>query len=759
MKHRIQIITTFLCLFLSWNVMAEEYELISPDMQLKVKLQVNQGTQYEVWHGEKQLIAPSPIALNLQTGFVVGAGTVKDIDRNSVNDIIEVPIGKNKTLTDSYNELIIHYNENYDLIFRVYNEGAAYRFQTNLGDEIIVKTEDAIFNFVGNPSVYYPEVPEFDANSANPTLNHWEKSYKIYTTIGEMKDKNLAVTPVLFVFPETNYKVALLESGLLDYPAMYIQKDASSSMRGYWGCYPETVKEPDNIYSNHDPITRYDYIARTSGTRAFPWRVMVVSSEDEQLLNNELVYKLAEPCRLSDISWIVPGKTAWEWGHKAILTADGKADPSRGIPANGGGAKNLSLDLYKYYVDFAARNNIEYMTLDAGWNAKSGELWTLCRYAKTKKVKIIVWCWASLVLEDPNYLNNMKNSEVSGLKVDFVNRSDQPATNWLETIAKRCAEKKMVIMFHGCPVPTGLSRTYPNILNYEAVRGEENNYWDNTSNPDYELEVPFIRMLAGPFDYTPGSMHNVTKGQFRPIDSGETVPGTIPNKMGTRAHELAMYVTFDQPLGYLVDSPTEYEKYPDIMEYFKKVPTVWDKTIPLSAELGKYTVIAKQTKDNFYVAGLNNWSRREVDVDFSFLPEGKEYEAYILRDSISSSNSYPKRYTCETIQVNKQTLKTFWMADGGGFTMRIYPKNDTSINSSKIGSSLVSVDLLDRKLKITTDENLLSVVVYNISGQVVLNKQSGNENLNLIDISNLSKGVYIVNLIAFSGVESFKIIF
>ncbi len=730
--------------------MASNYDVVSPNGKLEVKLQINGGTQYELWAESTQLIVPSPIAMNLENGTVIGAGTVKNVDRNSINSTISVLIGKNKTLDDVYNEITIHYNENYDLIFRVYDDGVAYRFQTNLGGEIIVKTENALFNFAGNPSVYYPEVPEFDATAANPKLDHWEKSYKIYTTIDKMKDKNLAVTPVLFVFPGINYKVALLESGLLDYPAMYIQKNAPSSMRGYWAQYPETVKEPDNIYSNHDPLTRYDYIARTSGTRTFPWRVMIVSSDDKQLLNNELVYKLAEPCRLSDVSWIVPGKTAWEWGHKAIL--EGVDFPS------GGGEVNLSLQLYKYYVDFAARNNIEYMTLDAGWNAKSGELWTLCRYAKSKKVKIIVWCWASLPLEDPNYLNNMKNAEVSGLKIDFVNRSDQPATNWLESLAQRCAEKKMVVMFHGCPVPTGLNRTYPNILNYEAVRGEENNYWDNTSNPNYELEIPFIRMLAGAFDYTPGSMHNVTKAQFRPIDSGKTVPGTIPNKMGTRAHELAMYVVFDQPLGYMVDSPTEYEKYPDIMEYFKKVPTVWDKTIPLSAELGEYAVMAKQTGEEYYVAGLNNWSRRSVDVDFSFLPEGKTYEAYILRDSVSSSNSYPKRYTCETITINNQTQKAFWMADGGGFTMRIYPKSSTAINDPSTISASVVISADNKELQIRTFEDLQSVSIYNVAGQLIpkCNGIETSGQINKIDISNLNNGIYIVTLFTVSGAKSFK---
>ncbi len=750
----------FLFLFLSFcvqNAIAEDYELVSPGGNLKVKLSINGSTQYELWAGSTQLIASSPIAMNLEGGTVIGAGTVKNTERNSINTTISVLIGKNKTLDDIYNEIIVHYNENYDLIFRAYDDGVAYRFQTALGGEIIVKTEDAIFNFAGNPTVYFPQVNEFDPQAANPKLDHWEKSYKIYTSIDQMKSKILAVTPVLFSYPTSNHKVVIYESGLLDYPALYIQQNGSQSVRGYWAQYPKTVDQPNNMYSNHYPITRFDYIAKTQGTRSFPWRVMVVSDDDKQLLNNELVYKLAEPCKLTNVSWILPGKTTWEWGHKAILTEDGKADLSRGIPANGGGTKNLSFKLYKYYVDFAVKNNIQYLTLDAGWS--DSYIRQLCDYAKSKGVKIIVWTWASCAVDNANWMKNMKDYGISGFKIDFVNRSDQPATNWLEQLAIKAAELEMVVMYHGCPVPTGLNRTYPNILNYEAVRGEENNYWDGTSNPDYQLEIPFIRMLAGAFDYTPGSMHNITKDQFRPIDTGEEVPGTIPNAMGTRCHELAMYVIFDQPLGYLVDSPTEYEKYPDILEYFQKVPTVWDKTIPLSAEFGKYAVIAKQTGENWFVAGMTSWEGRTVDVDFSFLPENVDFQATVYKDA-PLSDGYPKRYECEEIVVNKQTKLNLRMANGGGFTIMLAPQINSSVNDLFRKTDDFQITFTNKILEITSKEKYLQHFnIYNIAGQLVLNKAASNIYSQQIDLSALHSGTYVLEIETLTSVDFFKFIY
>ena len=321
---------------------------------MKIIVKVDNGTQYEIHYGDIQLIAPSPIGLNLKGGTVVGKGTVKNTETNSVDTDLPILIGKNESIPEIYNELIIHFNEDYDLIVRAYNEGLAYRWITALAGEILIDNEDFVFNFAEDPRVYFPE-------ATGNRMDHWEKNY----TIGMASSFNTnryAITPILFSWTDKPHKVVITEADLYDYPGVYVQATRSKSMKGMWARYPDQVEEPNNIYSNHYPITRFDYIVRTSGSRTYPWRVFVISENDKDLLNNELVYLLAEPNRLENTDWIVPGKTTWEWWHKAMLTPDGRSDPANGIPANGN--SNRGLQLYRYYVDFAAANNLEYLTLD-----------------------------------------------------------------------------------------------------------------------------------------------------------------------------------------------------------------------------------------------------------------------------------------------------------------------------------------------------------------------------------------------------------
>ena len=741
-KNNIILLLLIFCSAL--NGFAAGYEVKSPDAQTKIIVTVNNGTQYEIWYGEAQLIAPSPIGLNLNSGTVIGKGTVKNTETRSVNDVVDVLIGKDKTIPEIYNELTIHYNENYDLVVRAYNEGIAYRWITALTDSIIINNEDFVFNFAEDPTVYFPEATTFD---------HWEKRY----TTGVASSFNasrFAVTPILFSWSDKPQKIAIAESDLYDYPGLYIQATGGKSMKGMWAKYPKTVDQPDNIYSNHVPLTRYDYIARTSGSRTFPWRVFVISADDKGLLNNQLVYLLAEPQRLTNTDWIVPGKSTWEWWHKAMLTPDGKADVANRIPANGNA--NLGFDLYKYYVDFAATNNIQYLTVDAGWS--ESYIKQLCTYAKGKGVKIIVWTWASDFLESiqngKTWAQRMKDYGISGAKIDFFQRNDQIAMTWGRRIAQELADLGMVGMFHGCPVPTGLNRTFPNMLNFEAILGEEENFWRKGSDPDYHVSFPFIRSLAGPEDYTPGSMRNKTQMEFQPVD----LPNTVPSSQGTRAHELSMYIVFDQWLGYLSDAPTEYMKYPDILDFLANVPTVWNKTVPLDSKVGEYITIAKQTGTDWYVGGMSSWTAHDVDVDFGFLNPDKNYTAYILKDGNNASN-YPTRYTADTIVVNSQTKMTFNMAKGGGFVIRLKEGNNVGIKEPKVkvGTSLaVDPDVL----LVQSNENIKRITVYTLTGQLVTNHEfSGNACSRRLNLSGWDKGVYIAEIQTRSTTDSLKFIY
>jgi len=745
------------------KLQAENFEVVSPNGKLKMKLQVDKGTKYEVWHGESQLITPSAIGLNLENGTIIGGGTVKDSETKTVNEKLDVLIGKNKTIDENYNELIIHFTENYDLIVRAYNEGLAYRFVTRLNGEIVISSEDAIFNFSSTPITYFPECDinvsyEKDTKDVRHPIaqgyRNFERTYTIYDSPTDIVNGKFSVSPVLYSYPGTQYKVVVTEADTYDYPGLYMELNGTNSMRGKWAKYPKTIMDPDAAYSsefwysNHLVITREDYIAKTNGNRSFPWRVIIVSDDDKSLLNNELVYMLAEPNRLTDTSWIKPGKSAWEWWHKAML---------EGVDFPVGNA-NLGFQLYKYYIDWASENGIEYMTLDADWSETY--IKTLCMYANQKNVKIIVWTWASCAREYPNgdWIKRMKDFGISGIKIDFFERNDQIAMRWGYEFAQRLAENQMVGVYHGCPVPAGLNRTFPNILNFEAVRGAEDNFWRSLITPDYHTQFPFIRSLAGPADYTPGSMRNKTKEEFKPVD----LPNTVPMSMGTRAHELSMFVIFDHWLGYLCDAPTEYNKFPDILNFLSAVPAVWDKTIPLDAKLGEYILLAKQKDKEWYVGGMTNWDARSIKVDFSFLPSGTNYEATILRDT-ETSGAQPTHYTSEKKTVTSDTKLTIDMAKGGGFVIRLKDLSTSGIkegNNGKIQEQLSAyVDRKSSTLHINSEKAIENVMIYNISGQCLsVNKFNNGLYSESVNIADLRKGVYIVKVQTESFVKSLKVI-
>jgi len=730
MKRHFFFITFLLFTCILSKVQAEGYEVVSPNGLLKIDLTVNNGVQYEIWYNGMQLIAPSTIGLNLEDGTVIGAGTVKGTTTNSVNNQLNVSIGKNKTLTEAYNELLITFNENYDLLVRAYDEGVAYRFITRLAGQITINNEDMVLNFPVDPKVYFPECTD---------LENFERTYNIYPSVTGMTAGKWAVSPVLYSYPDSPVKLAVTESDTYDYPGLYITTNGTQSMKGMWAHYPLAVQDPTNYYSNHLPTIRADYIAQTDGTRTFPWRVFIVSNDDKELLNNNLVYLLAEPCRLTgDLSWIQPGKSDWEWLSKAVL--DGVDFPS--------GNTNLSLQLYMYFTDWASAHGLEYMTIDSGWQDEDLYLAILCAYAKTKNVKVIVWTWVSNVLENPNdWIVSMKNKGVAGAKIDFFERNDQIAMRWGEQMAQKLADNKMVAIYHGCPVPTGLNRTFPNLLNFEAVRGEEDNFWRADTGPDYHVLFPFIRSLAGPEDYTPGLLRNVTQEAFVPIDQDNTPP----MNMGTIAHEMSMYMVYDQWLAFLSDSPTRYDMFPDVRDFLTKVPSTWDKTVPLESEVGEYISIAKQKGDDWYIGGMTNWTERDIEVDFSFLPAGMKYEATFFHDA-DNSNTQPQAYVDETITVTNADKRIIHLAQGGGFAIHLYNASPTAI--AEINSSAISVYANKETLYVKSDEAVKSVRIYNIAGQFVLGRDAAYN----IPVSTLSCGAYIVNVQTDKTTKTFKII-
>lgn len=716
----IRIIACLFLLVLSLTAICQTFEAISPNGRLKISVEVAEKISYSLFVGEKRVIQSSEIGLELYDGRKLGYNAVvKDIKRNEVNDIIQVVNGKNKELTEQYRQIIIEM-DSFALIVRAYDEGVAYRFETAFSKAIIVKSEEANFIFEGNPNIWFGE--------AEPEMKQWERSYVPYNSISDIDNNKFAITPCLVHYPDDSLSVVVAESDLHDYPGMFVQKNGSSSLKGKWAEYPKVVQAGDYDYKR--VLERYDYIARTSGTRLFPWRVLMVARQDKELLNNELIYKLAKPQVLDDVSWVQPGKSVWEWWHDAILT--GVTFPS--------GNNNLNYTLYKYYVDFAATHGIEYITLDAGWN--SIYIKELCQYAATKNVKVILWYYFNLVVINPHILDTFKSYGASGVKVDLIERDDQIAIGWFEFIASECAKRHLVVNFHGCAKPTGLQRAYPNILNFEAVRGAECAKWDYSVNPNYHLQFPFMRMLAGTLDYTPGSLRNLQYEQFTPIPSG------VPNTIGTRTHEMAMYVVYDQTLAYLCDAPTEYDKSPKITELISRIPTTWDKTLPLAGSIGEYAAIAKQKGNEWYVGALTNLKARDVSIDFSFLDGNRNYRAEIMRDS-HTSNVNAKSYVIEEIPITNQDAYKVSLARGGGLIMHIYPTEivQTRMPEPEKSQAEMHYSEADQTIYVTSQYPIKSVGLTDILGQLLLVKKGSSQQSMSLPMNDFPNGIYLVSVL------------
>ena len=642
MKYKLFLLTLFYISFGYVNGFAadRQMQLTSPDSRLKVGIAVAGDITYSVSFKNQPALLPSGISITLEK-LTLGKGSKvrKAVPRK----------------TPDFNELTISFEDSFSLVFRAYNEGIAYRFITSFEGNVKVVSEQADFNLASKPSAILQQTDSYTT---------WEGPYVKFSSTDSIADGIRATTPALFDHADHPVKIVIAESDVWDYPGMYIQKK-EGKFTGNWAKYP--AKTEMGSWGNFVSVVkeRADFLADTKGKRAYPWRVVIVTDEDKALLDNHLIAKLAQPSLIKDATWVKPGKAAWEWWHDALL-------PGAPIPS---GMPNRNTALYNYYVDFAADYHLEYMMIDAGWSNNYDvtkvnpklDVREVIRRAKEKKVGVFLWCVASTIIKDlDNSLDFIQSLGAAGIKVDFFDRDDQLAMQWMEQIAKAAAERKIMVDFHGCTKPSGMEVTYPNIVNYEAVRGAESDKWDYSITPDYHLLIPFIRMLAGPFDYTPGAMRNKTKAAFKPIDPG------LPSGQGTRCHELAMYVIFNQPLAMLADSPVEYIKYPDIMKYLSKVPTTFDETRSLSGKIGEYVLMAKRKGTDWNVGAMTNWTQRSISLDFGFLPPGKSYTADIFIDG-NDANVDAEQYEHRSVTVDFKSKMELKLASGGGAVIHIRP--------------------------------------------------------------------------------------
>ena len=636
------------------NCHAATYTLSSPNGRLQMGINTEPRLYYTLSMDNNEVVASSPIGLMMHDGRMWnGTTAISNASTSSHNEMVYPLMGKNKEIADCYNELVLTFGQEYAVHFRLYNEGAAYRF-VGLGsatDSLIVAHETATFNVTNNPAVTLPDTT---------TYTSWEVTQTLYNQLSDMRDGEWGLTPMLFDNRKHDYKVVVAESDLHNYPGMYLKKE-QGVMCGHWAQYPRRIEM--GSWGNFITVVkeRESYLARVSAQHAFPWRIIMVSDDDRNLLTNEMVYLLAKPQQITDTDWIRPGKATWEWWHCAIL---------ENAPFK---SRHLTTELYKYYIDFASENGIEYLLVDAGWSNvfdhlnfnTNIDIKEVIRYGKEKEVGVWLWTVAATLFHNKHiYLDSISSWGAVGVKIDFFDRDDAGMIPEYEDLAKACAERHLMVDFHGCSKPTGLHRAYPNILTYEAMRGAECAKWDTSSDPVYRIQNAFTRMLCGGTDYTPGSMRNATREVFRPIDRD------LPMTLGTRCHDMALYLIIDSPFSMLADSPDEYRKYPDILRYLSQVPTTWDKTIPLLARYGEYVVMARQSGDTWYVGGINDWNARKVNIDLSFLPKGKVYEVEIFCDT-HESNTIATSYKREIKRVKSTDTLRVDMAQGGGFVMII----------------------------------------------------------------------------------------
>jgi len=660
MKNIITQSLTFVILFFCANVFAQKvYELSSPDGKLRTTVSVGDHITYTLTHELTGVLAASPISMTLASGEALGK-TPKGVKvrRSTVDRTVASPFYKKSTVVEKYNEMVLTFNGSYGLIFRAYNDGLAYRFTTSRKGDMIIVAEEFTLNF---PKDYmsFSAYSRPEGAFENQMINSFEGTYT-HKSISELDVKKLIYLPMYIALDEGK-KLVITEVDLYGYPGTFFNGNGVQSLNAVYAKYPK--KTELRRYTDY-VVERENYMARTAGARNFPWRVMIVAENDAALLSNDLVYSLAEPCRIADPSWIKPGISIWDWWHNTALT---------GVDFHSG----MNTETFKHYIDFAAKYGLEYVQVDAGWSVNYDNFFEikpeidiaeLVRYGESKNVGILLWVLYRTFHQDmENISRHYADMGVKGFKIDFMDRDDQQIADFIYAAAETCAKYKLLINLHGIHKPTGLQRTWPNVINYEGVMGLEVLKFGEAEFPldlvTNEVTIPFIRMVAGPLDYTPGAMINANKENFRFVYSE-------PMSQGTRCRQLAAYIVFDAPLAMMVDRPSNYEKEQECANFISKTPTVWEQTVPLENKISEYVSVARKKGGEWYIGGMTNWNERELTFDLSFLGDGN-FKAELFTDGVNA-NRIASDYKKEVINIPANRKLTIKMAQGGGFAARIY---------------------------------------------------------------------------------------
>ena len=620
----------------------------SPDTRTQITIAVGDQVTFAVKRDGVILVRPSPIGMTFTNGIAAGAhAVVKRTSTRSENRTVPRVIHqKSSTVLEAFNERTIEFKDGTSLIVRAYDLGVAYRWSIGWKGETIVSAETFTIDLPGEPMVWFPEETSF--------MSHNERLYT-HAALKTITEKQFASTPTLLA-TEGGKHILISESDLRDYPGLWLNGTGANVLHGLWPAF--VLEEQKKNDRDVEPVKRADYLAKTMAPRTFPWRMLAIADHDRDLLTNDLVFLLSEPSQIKDPSWIKPGKVAWDWWNaNNIYNVDFRA--------------GINNETYKYYIDFASKHGIEYVILDEGWYPL-GDLLTqepginvpeLVAYGKSRNVGIILWViWKTLQDQMQPALDLFASWGVKGIKVDFMQRDDQWMVNYYWNTSREAAARKLLVDFHGAYKPSGLNRTWPNMLTSEGVRGLENAKW-STVTPKHCVTLPFTRMVAGPMDFTPGAMINIPEKSFKPM-------WATPASMGTRCQQLAMYVVYESPLQMLCDSPTNYMREEDCMKFLGPVPAVWDRTIALDAKVGSYVLMARKSGDDWYVGGMTDEEGRVLPLDLSFLGEGA-WTADIWQDGINADRN-GNDYKHVTQPVSAGTKLEVRMAPGGGWVALIH---------------------------------------------------------------------------------------
>ena len=657
----------FLFCLISLCASAGNYEVSSPNGKLKVTITTDEGVKWSVDYDGRQVLLPSAIDIRLSQGRkTYGLGKVGKVARYTVNGSFKNPFYKKLNISDAYGQLLMYTTEKFTIEVRAYDDGAAYRLISSNKKPLTVTDETVEFCFGDD---YQAFVPYVNDNRGGERYCYSFESYYDEAPLSKMYPDSLAITPLAVCLPD-GMKAIVMDAGVENYPGMMLKKGEGNVLKAEFAPYPLEQEIGGYDRLNLVPTKRADYIAKFVKQQSLPWRAVVITERDADILSCDMAQRLAPACRIADTSWIKPGKVAWDWWNNCNIT--GVDFPS-----------GMNTDTYLYYIDFAAKNRVEYIIIDEGWSGKESlmeglspdiDLKRLIAYGKEKGVGIILWSsWRNLIGSNPlggiaateAVMKHYADMGIKGFKVDFFDRDDQQVIASAYQVAECAAKYHLYLDYHGLK-PFGIQRAYPNIFNFEGVKGLENSKWEPRvgdgplhNQPRYDVTAPYLRMLAGPMDYTPGAMMNAMKDSFFGNNDH-------PMSQGTRVHQMAMYTTFEAPLQMMADSPTKYMQNQECTDFIAQIPTTFDETVALDGQLGEYSVIARRKGSVWYVAAMTDWTARDLTISLDFIGEG-QHTADIFADGVNAhKEATDYKHTQQTV-TSKDRLAVH-LSSGGGWT-------------------------------------------------------------------------------------------